>query len=108
MTDEPKTLVAQLQELIETGPSVSPKTQEVQEKPYNQAEQRDKLRVWIAKALFFLISFFVAFSLIFYVVSPEKYKDIKDILTVVFSPLITLFGTVLGFYFGGNTDTKQN
>jgi hypothetical protein len=68
--------------------------------PYNPDEDREKVRKWIAVGLFFLLATIVIFALAAMGLKFVPKDDIKDVLTIFFSPIITLLGTVLGFYYG--------
>lgn len=101
---EPKKLIEELKSLLEDPEATSAPC----DKPYDITEAQDKLRIWMTKSLFYLIASFIAICVIAYIGWPEKYLNIKDILSGIFVPLITLFGTILGFYFGGKSASKND
>jgi uncharacterized membrane protein len=76
-------------------------------KPYSIARAREEVRSIIAKRLIWLLSFTVAAAFILFYIK-DAHSDLKDLLIVVFPPLIAIIGTVLGFYFGTEvSDTSK-
>lgn len=70
------------------------------DKPYDPDKDREQIRGYIALgllALFMLIVFGSFLSLIFHWI---PLNDLKEILTIIFGPLIALLSAVTGFYYG--------
>lgn len=79
--------------------------------PYDPAPQRERLRGWLASGLTILLAVVILLAFVSYWrVDPSisdgqrRVKDIIELLQVVFGPLATLVGTVIGFYFGGKRE----
>jgi F0F1-type ATP synthase assembly protein I len=66
---------------------------------YDPIRAREEVRSIIAKGLIWLLSatIVIGFALFYFT---DRYTDLKDLLTIIFPPLIAIIGTVLGFYFG--------
>jgi len=71
-------------------------------KPFDSSEARENVRGWLAKALFYLLLLIIIGSLIS--VACCHSLEMREWLTIVFGPLITLLGTVTGFYYGKSQD----
>lgn len=81
-------------------------------KTFRLEEEREKKRGQIAVLLVRLLVGIVVASFVFTylrsVTSMEiggiAVKDVKEILTMIFSPIVALVGAVTGFYFGGKSE----
>ena len=76
-----------------TGPAVATV-------PYDPSEDRELLRGILAKLLFALLAVVAIGAVTARIVDQIDGAALKDILTGVFTPLLGVFGTVTGFYFG--------
>ena len=67
---------------------------------YDPAEDRERVRGWIALALVGLLAALaiIAFAMLQFHGAPAS--DIKALLDVLIGPIVGLVGTVTGFYFG--------
>jgi hypothetical protein len=81
-------------------PAPSTESIEFDLKPYDPDPVRDKLRGLIALILLGHVAFIVSISTILLWAKPWHWPLLKDYLSVVFAPLMTLLGTVIGYYFG--------
>ncbi len=70
-------------------------------KPYDPAEDREKLRGKIALALVAILAFIVFSSVVLTLFQPLNGLDaIKSLLDILLAPIVGLVGAVTGFYFG--------
>jgi len=84
--------------------------------PYQIEVERERKRGFIAVMLVWLLVGTVASAFIMaYLKSFTTFdlggllvKDVKEILTIIFSPIVALVGTVTGFYFGGKSEGGQS
>jgi H+/Cl- antiporter ClcA len=82
------------------------------ETPYDPGPQRERLRGWLAVWLTLLLFIVIILAFVSYwTLDPasdqpghKQVKDILELLQVLFGPLATLVGTVIGFYFGGKRE----
>lgn len=61
----------------------------------------DRVRQHLSYALLALLAVVALGSMFIAAVGLMKLQDVKTLLEVVFTPIVALTGTVLGFYFGG-------
>lgn len=76
-------------------------TVEPYDKPYDPEPHREGIRGYLAMVLMgvlilLLVATFIGLALEWYTAA-----EMDTILTIVFSPVVTLIGTVLGFYYAG-------
>lgn len=103
--NEDKNSEVELLDLTSEAPS-KPELPNPGDKPYNPNRDRENVRSFVAKGLFLLLvgTVIVSFtSLSFGWISKE---DLKDLLTIVFGPIITLLGAVTGFYYGEKSNSQ--
>jgi hypothetical protein len=77
------------------------------EKPYDPEPGREKLRGWIALSLLGLLAVVILALLLGFLAGWISAVGIKDVGLVIVSPLVTLVGTVLGFYYGTTPRTTR-
>lgn len=70
------------------------------EKPYNPNRDREWVRSIVAYGILALLSVTVIASFACLAGGWINKEDLKDLLTIVFGPIITLLGAVTGFYYG--------
>ncbi|MDQ1739542.1 MAG: hypothetical protein QOE53_1194 [Pseudonocardiales bacterium] len=63
------------------------------------ARQREQMRSWLALLVIGLV-FVLALLLVWFIYNHGGGDDAKLLVTGVFTPIIGIAGTVLGFYFG--------
>jgi hypothetical protein len=87
-------------DLSSTDPPVSGTLERPIERPYDPEPEREKVRARIALGLTALVSLL---ALMAFTLRAQGALTIEDLerLQLFFTPLITLSGTALGFYFGG-------
>ncbi len=71
--------------------------------PYNPAKQRESMRGKLAIFLVALLTIVIFFTGIAAVFSSVEFEVIKSLLGLIFTPLMALVGTVVGFYYGGQS-----
>jgi hypothetical protein len=69
-------------------------------KPYNQREHREHTRARLAGGLAILLGIIGTLLICLTAAGSISLDDAKDLGLVVFSPIVVLTGTALGFYFG--------
>lgn len=74
---------------------------------YDPDPVRDRLRGLLALLLLAHVAVVVAVSLFLLWAKPWHWDKLKDFLSVVFAPLLTLLGTVIGYYFGVASATAR-
>jgi hypothetical protein len=70
--------------------------------PYDPHPVREKMRAAIALLLLALLGLVLAGGFITLWLGYQT-DDLIKLLTLVFTPLVTLVGTSIGFYYGGKT-----
>lgn len=70
------------------------------DKPYDPNEDRESVRSVVAVTLLVLLFGTVVFSFLVLMAKLIPFSELKDLLTIVFGPIITLLGAVTGFYYG--------
>lgn len=68
------------------------------------ARRREDMRGRIAISLVAILAFVVLASFVTVWVSGGLTPAMKDLLTVILAPIVTLVGSATGFYFGGRVD----
>ncbi len=68
-------------------------------RPFDPAQQRERIRGWLALALLGLVGAEVAAAFVFLAVEPVP-DAMREVFSLVFGATTTLLGTALGFYFG--------
>jgi hypothetical protein len=68
-------------------------------KPYNAQEHLDKTAAWLAGALVGILAATVVFSFGVVATHPDRAQAIHDLLGIVFTPLVALVGSAVGYYF---------
>jgi hypothetical protein len=74
--------------------------------PYNIDRDREQKRGLIALILVGLLAAVVLLSFAGLLTSRIELKDLKELLTVILSPLVALVGAATGFYFGEKSKGK--
>ena len=67
--------------------------------PFDPKEARERVRSQIAQLLIVLLFVTVVSSFLIFVYDTNR-EEVKDLLGLIFTPLVGIIGTVLGFYFG--------
>jgi hypothetical protein len=78
-----------------------------EDKPYNPNRDRENVRSFVAKGLLILLLGTVAVSFICLSAGWISKEDLKDLLTIIFGPIITLLGAVTGFYYGEKSNSSN-
>jgi hypothetical protein len=78
------------------GPRPKPKLEDIE-------RDREKARRWLAYGLLSLLSVTVLSLLVADFARWIDLNDTKDLATAILAPIVVLTGTVLAFYFGGNS-----
>src|ERR1051325_2201846 len=71
--------------------------------PFDPEPERERIRGRIAQALVVLLIGVVGLVLLLILVFPDDLEELKTVLELVLSPVVTLGGTATGCYFGSNT-----
>lgn len=74
--------------------------------PYDPSRDRERLRGRLAVLLLVLLALIAAGSVAAIIAGQIDSAKLKDILGGVFTPLLAVFGTITGFYFG-NAQASQ-
>ncbi len=81
----------------------------IENAPYNHQENQESARQKIAFTLIFIILLVILFAMFYLWSLPlsEKMsshvKNLAEILQIIFTPLLTLTSTAVGYYFGSNS-----
>jgi len=75
------------------------------DKPYNPHRDRENVRSFVAFGLLALLIIVVIASYVCLSAGWIAKDDLKDLLTIVFGPIITLLGAVTGFYYGEKSNS---
>jgi len=67
---------------------------------YDPAEHREHTRAHLAEGLAVLLAFVGILLILLTAFKKISLSDAKDLAEVIFSPIVVLTGTALGFYFG--------
>lgn len=87
---------------LTTRDSSEVKSTVIEKSPFDPKEAREKVRSQIAILLIVLLFLTVFFSFCIFVYDADR-AEVKDLLALIFTPLVGIVGTVLGFYFGSET-----
>lgn len=68
--------------------------------PYDPRREREGVRGWIAKALFWLIVAILGVLGLALLLKGIGIGDVEKFVATLLTPVLTLFGAVMGFYFG--------
>lgn len=71
------------------------------------AEMRENARSDIAKLLFVLLFLVAIWAMGIFSYDPSSRESLKDLVSLLFTPIVGILGTVLGFYFGAQTVNKS-
>ncbi len=83
-----------------SGPSdPAPQTPGIGE-PYDPSEHREHTRARLAEGLAVLLAIVAILLIALTAAKCISVNDAKDLASVIFSPIVVLTGTALGFYFG--------
>jgi len=74
--------------------------------PYDPSQDREHLRGTLAKLLLALLTVVAIGPVVALIFDKIDAATLKDILAGVFTPLLAVFGTITGFYFG-NAQASQ-
>ena len=85
---------------IDAGSASDEASPAYQTVPYDPAKARESIRGWIALSLIAMLGAVLGASLLIIWVHPDRSKDLHDLLTLIFAPLIALVGSATGYYFG--------
>ena len=68
--------------------------------PYDPAQDREKVRGWIASALIILLIGLISILFLAILLGMVKVDDLDKIVATVLTPIMGIVGTVIGFCFG--------
>ncbi|MFM7690092.1 MAG: hypothetical protein ACKPAC_11645 [Alphaproteobacteria bacterium] len=68
--------------------------------PYDPAQDREKVRGWIASALIILLIGLISLLFVAILFRMVRVDDLDKIVATVLTPIMGIVGTVIGFYFG--------
>ena len=71
----------------------------VVEKQWNKDKARESMRGVVTSLLLGVLGFIILASFAI-LVWGNKFEQLKELLTLIFTPIVTLVGTSVGFYFG--------
>lgn len=74
---------------------------------YDPGRDREGVRGWIAKALFWLIVAIMGLLGLGLLFKALVIGDIEKFVANLLTPILTLFGAVMGFYFGERASSNQ-
>ena len=92
---------------VEAAAALSPKDVAKLRK-YNQARQRDYVRAALALLLVGLLMAITLAALWVVAADPEKKEPIIELLKLLFTPVVGLVGSAIGFYFGAGSSANMN
>lgn len=72
--------------------------------PYNPARHRESMRGWLAVILVGVVVLVIVFAGCALWHGKIEIADLQAFLQIVFTPLIALVGSVIGFYYGGKSE----
>jgi hypothetical protein len=70
---------------------------------YDIDREREGWRGVIALWLLGLLTAVVIFAFAIFWYEPDKVTALKDLLSIIFGPIVTLVGAATGYYFGAST-----
>lgn len=76
----------------------------VNERKYDPGRDRERVRGALALGLLVGLGLVIAAAFVSIWAQWMPEGDVKDLLTVIFGPVVALTGSALGFYFGGKAD----
>ena len=74
---------------------------------YDPGREREGVRGWIAKALFWLIVGLMVVLGLGLLFKALLIGDVEKFVANLLTPILTLFGAVMGFYFGERASSDQ-
>jgi hypothetical protein len=74
------------------------------ERKYDPGKDRERVRGALAIGLLITLGMVVVAAFVAIWTGWMSEPDVKDLLTVIFGPIVALTGSALGFYFGGKVD----
>ena len=86
----------------EPPPSKPPETL-----PYDPVKDRENVRGKIAISLIEILAAIILLSFILLAFQPDSSDKLKEILSLVFGPLVALVGAATGYYFGAKSSGKD-
>lgn len=89
-------------DLTDDRPAQSPS--EPQAAPYNPAKHRENMRGWLAVVLVGVVALVIVFAGCALWHGKIEIAELQAFLQIIFTPLIALVGSVIGFYYGGKSD----
>ena len=108
----------------QTGPNIIPRLDAAEEpldlgsasaedtppysiRPYDPMKTRESIRGWIALSLIAMLAVVVVASLALVWIHPDRSKELHELLSLVFGPLIALVGSATGYYFGSQASQPR-
>jgi hypothetical protein len=76
------------------------------EKPWDPEPARERLRGALAAILLVLLAAVIGLAWLALWADIATEPEIKDLLSVMLTPVVALVGSALGFYFGGKSATR--
>ena len=71
------------------------------------AHRQESARWWIAGALLAPLGFIVVAAFLSLWFNLATGEELRDVLTLIFAPVVGLVGAVVGFYFGERSATRR-
>jgi hypothetical protein len=117
--DNPKAVGNELKTVANQGPSGDGSSNgDVQTKPYDNLQARDRTREIVTLWLIGLLCVIVVLSFVglfargmYHRFDEDFFKELKQVIDVLVGPVITLLSSAVGFYFGyqqGAANEKSN
>jgi uncharacterized membrane protein (DUF4010 family) len=70
--------------------------------------RRERTRTWLAWAVIGLLALDIVLIMVWFFANHASKDGLQALLTGLFTPIVGLAGTVLGFYFGSGGDAPPN
>ena len=67
------------------------------------AVRRANMQAWLAISMTIMIGVLATLSLFAAIVYPDRFSAIKDMISFILGPLIGIYATIVGFYFGAKS-----